>query len=423
MISSFLATAYNITDMFWIGKLGSKAVAGIGVGGMYVWLSGGLCSLTRVGVQVNSAWEIGRNNLSEARKYITEAIKLITLLGLAFGLISIYFADTMINVLGVKDPETFAHGKIYLQIACGAIIFSFLINTITGIYTSWGDSLTPLKVNFIGLILNMILDPLLIHGYSIFPRLESAGAAIATVSAQAFALLLFIFDIVKDKASNNLLKGNTYFAPLKKQYLSKIIKIGGPIAIQSSLYCCISMVLTKFITVFGAAALAVQKVGGQIESISWNIADGFGSATNTFSAQNYGAGKMDRVKKGYKISALIILVWGTLITLLFLLFPETISKMFFFEKDAIDVSINYLIIVGLSEPFMCVELLAIGAISGLGNTKLCSLISVVFTAIRIPLAYVLMTNGLGVSGIWWALTISSVLKGIILHFAFLKLAK
>ena len=423
MLSSFLATAYNITDMFWIGKLGSKAVAGIGVGGMYVWLSGGLCSLTRVGAQVNAAWEIGRNNQTDARKYITEAIKLVTLLGLVFGLISIFFADFMISIFGVNDAETFSHGKIYLQIACGAIIFSYLINTITGIYTAWGDSLTPLFVNFIGLIMNMIIDPLLIHGYGIFPRLESAGAAIATVSAQAFAVLLFIIDIKRDTSSTNLLNGNTYFAPFKKSYVLKIIKIGGPIAIQSSLYCCISMVLTKFITAFGAAALAVQKVGGQIESISWNMADGFGSAANTFSAQNYSAGKMDRVKKGYKISALIVLIWGIIVTLLFILFPESISKMFFFEKDAIYISINYLIIVGLSEPFMCVELLAIGAISGLGNTKLCSTISIIFTGIRIPLAYILMTNGLGVNGIWWALTISSILKGIILHFAFLNQCK
>ena len=72
---------------------------------------------------------------------------------------------------------------------------------------------------------------------------------------------------------------------------------------------------------------------------------------------------------------------------------------------------------------MCVELLAIGAISGLGNTNICSLISIVFTAIRIPLAIGLLSLGVGLNGIWWALTISSVLKGIILHFVFVKQCK
>ncbi|MBE5934435.1 MAG: MATE family efflux transporter [Lachnospiraceae bacterium] len=423
MISSFLITAYNITDMFWIGKLGSKAVAGIGVGGMFVWLSGGLSALTRVGAQVCAAQEIGRNNLTDAKKYVAVALRLIIILGVLFGLTSIFLSDQMISLFDITDKETFFHGKIYLQITCGGIIFSFLINTITGIYTAWGDSVTPLKINFIGLIVNMILDPLLIHGYGFFPRLEAAGAAIATVSAQAFTVVLIIIATVNNNNPYNLFKNNNFLAKTDSKYTTKIIKIGGPIAIQSTVYCGISMVLTKFITVFGAAALAVQKVGGQIESISWNMADGFGSATNTFSAQNYGAGKMNRVKKGYKISALIILLWGLLITVLFLIFPEPISKLFFFEKDAISVSKNYLIIVGLSEPFMCVELLAIGAISGLGKTNICSAISVLLTAIRIPLAYILINNGLGVNGIWWALTISSILKGIILHLTFLRQCK
>ena len=75
-------------------------------------------------------------------------------------------------------------------------------------------------------------------------------------------------------------------------------------------------------------------------------------------------------------------------------------------------------IVGLSEPFMCVELMAIGAISGMGNTKICSIISIVFTGLRIPLAWALSSTGLGINGIWLALTITSVMKGVILHFVF-----
>lgn len=77
----------------------------------------------------------------------------------------------------------------------------------------------------------------------------------------------------------------------------------------------------------------------------------------------------------------------------------------------------------LQQPFMCLELMAIGAISGMGNTKLCSLISIVLTGLRIPMAYALSATGLGVDGVWWALAISSILKGITLHVAFYWVCK
>lgn len=88
-------------------------------------------------------------------------------------------------------------------------------------------------------------------------------------------------------------------------------------AIQGMAYCIISMVLTRMVSAFGAEAVATQRVGGQIESVSWNTADGFASALNAFTAQNYGAGKMNRVRKGYHASLWTVGIWGLIITLVF----------------------------------------------------------------------------------------------------------
>lgn len=178
------------------------------------------------------------------------------------------------------------------------------------------------------------------------------------------------------------------------------------------------MVLTRMVSSFGDGAIATQRVGGQIESITWNVADGFAAALNAFSAQNFGAGKIDRVKKGYYLSAATIAVWGALIGVLFILFPEGIASVFFHEPDVIVTAVGYLVIIGIGEPFMCVEIVSSGAISGLGNTKLCSMISVIFTGSRIPLAYLLSHTALGLHGIWWALTITSICKGIVFMLAF-----
>ena len=193
---------------------------------------------------------------------------------------------------------------------------------------------------------------------------------------------------------------------------------GIPTALQGMVYCFISMVLTRMVAGFGPEAIATQRVGGQIESISWNTADGFGAAMNAFIGQNYGAGKTERVKKGYRASLCTVGIWGILITLVFVVVPVPIASVFFHEKTAIATAVDYLIIVGYSEAFLCVELMTVGALSGLGRTRLCSVISIVFTSLRIPLAIILSSGVLGILGIWWALTTTTMMKGIIFTCAF-----
>ena len=365
MASAFLGTLYNITDMAWIGLLGSRAVAGVGVGGM--------------------------------------------------------FTRQMVGFFQLADTETYAAAMSYTRIACGLIVFSFLTLTLTGIYTAQGDSKTPFLANLVGLVTNMILDPVLILGPGIFPRLGVAGAAIATVTAQAIVMSIMILGIMVQK-KENVLKGIKLFAKLPREYVSGICKIGIPTAIQGMAYCAISMVLTRMVSGYGAEAIATQRVGGQIESVSWNTADGFGAALNAFIAQNYGAGKNDRVRKGYKASLWTVGIWGVLISVIFICFPEPIAQIFFHEPKAIATAMGYLVIIGFSEAFMGVELTTVGALSGLGRTRLCSIISIAFTSARIPLA-ILLGGIMGLNGIWWALSSTSIVKGIIFTSTFLWITR
>ena len=122
---------------------------------------------------------------------------------------------------------------------------------------------------------------------------------------------------------------------------------------------------------------------------------------------------MDRVKKGYRASLWTVGIWGILITLAFVCFPRPIAEIFFHEPKAITTAVGYLIIIGFSEAFMCVELTTVGALSGLGKTHLCSVISIIFTGARIPLAILLCRTALGLNGIWCAVSSTSIVKGII----------
>ena len=417
MASSFLGTLYNITDMAWIGLLGAKAVAGVGVGGMFTWLSQGLVSLARMGGQVQVAQHIGRREQEEAHGYAQAAVQMSALLGILFAAVVLILLKPLIGFFKLEDAEALAAAFSYTKIACGLIMFSFLSLTLTGLYTAQGDSKTPFAANLVGLAVNMILDPVLILGPGPFPRLGVTGAAIATVTAQFIVMSILVMRILVTK-KENVLKGIQLFEKIPPKYVRGICKIGIPTALQGMAYCMISMVLTRMVSGFGAEAIATQRVGGQIESVSWNTADGFGAALNAFIGQNYGAGKMDRVKKGYRASLITVGVWGLFITLLFVCFPEQISGVFFHEPTAIATAVGYMIIIGYSEAFMSVELMTVGALSGLGKTHLCSVISITLTSARIPLAIFLSGTALGLLGIWWALTATSVVKGIVFVMAF-----
>lgn len=417
MASSFLGTLYNITDMAWIGLLGAKAVAGVGVGGMFTWLSQGLVSLARMGGQVQVAQHIGRGEREEAHGYAQAAVQMSALLGILFAAVVLILLKPLIGFFKLEDAEALAAAFSYTKIACGLIMFSFLSLTLTGLYTAQGDSKTPFAANLVGLAVNMILDPVLILGPEPFPKLGVTGAAIATVTAQFIVMSILVMRILVTK-KENVLKEIQLFEKIPPKYVRGICKIGIPTALQGMAYCMISMVLTRMVSGFGAEAIATQRVGGQIESVSWNTADGFGAALNAFIGQNYGAGKMDRVKKGYRASLITVGVWGLFITLLFVCFPEQISGVFFHEPTAIATAVGYMIIIGYSEAFMSVELMTVGALSGLGKTHLCSVISITLTSARIPLAIFLSGTALGLLGIWWALTATSVVKGIVFVMAF-----
>lgn len=419
--SSFLGTVYSITDMAWIGMLGSRAVAGVGVGGMYVWLSQGIVSLARMGGQVHVAQCFGRNEKEKAANYAMAAVQMTILFALVFSAFCLLLTDPLIGFFNLNDAESIDSARIYTRITCGLILFSYLSQTLTGLYTAQGDSRTPFLANLLGLVTNMILDPVLILGIGPFPRLEVAGAAIATVTAQVIVSgVMLISAIHFSRQGNNVLFQTGIHSVKEKRYYRDICKMGIPTALQGMIYCMISMILAAFTAVFGPAAIAVQRLGGQIESVSWNVSDGFAASLNAFVGQNYGAGKMERVRKGCRYGCITVAVWGLMVTLAFLLLPELISRVFFHEEEALAISVNYLKIIAWSEAFMCVELTAIGALSGLGKTKLCSIISILFTGLRIPLAVILSKTLLGLDGVWWALASTSIMKGIIFYIVLQK---
>lgn len=197
MGTSFIQMAYNMIDMIWVGKAGSSAVAAVGTAGFFPWLGMALIAISRVGGEVQVAQSMGKNDIESTKSYIKAAIEVNIILAGLYTLILLVFKDGLIGFFNLGDADVIRMSKEYLVIVAIGMIFYFINPIFTAIFNGMGNSKTPFKINTIGLITNIILDPLLIIGFGPIPKLGVAGAAIATVFSQAVVTMCFIVMIIK----------------------------------------------------------------------------------------------------------------------------------------------------------------------------------------------------------------------------------
>lgn len=415
MGSQLIQMAYNLIDMLWIGRVGAGAVAAVGAAGMFMWLSNGLVILARIGGQVLVAQSIGAGDMKKAGRYAAAALQLGAALALAFTLLLTLGAAPLIGFFKLNSPQVVAQARVYLVIVGAGMFFSFLNQVLVAIINATGDSRTSFFAMGCGLGLNIVLDPLLIFGIGPFPAWGVAGAAVATVLAQVVVFALFLrYARREERLFPHVHLGRR----AGREELWAMVRISGPSAVMNVLFPLISMVIARMVAGWGDNAVAVQKVGSQIESISWMTADGFAAAVNSFIGQNYGAGNLQRARKGFKVSFALMTVWGVLCTCLLVFCAGPIFQFFIPEAEVLPMGVDYLVILGFSELFMCWEILVEGAYAGFGHTLPASAVSTVFTALRIPAALVLGATALGLSGIWWSISISSICKGLLLSAMF-----
>ncbi len=415
MATSLIQMAYNLTDMIWIGRLGSNPVAAVGAASIYVNLSSAISGITRTGGQVKLAQSIGKKDIKSAITYAQVAIQLGIVLTIIYSAVMISCVSPLIGFYKLNGFDVIQMAEDYLIVISFGLIFNIFNQIITGLITASGNSKTPFKITCTGLVMNIILDPILIFGIGAIPAMGVKGAAYATVFSQAVVSILFVLYLSKDQLIFSHMK---MFEKPDIEVIKKIFKIGLPAGAQRAIFTAISMVLARLIANFGDNAIAVQKVGIQVEAISWMTADGFSVAVNSFIAQNYGAGNLKRTIQGYKTSMIAISVWGVISTLLLVLGAGPIFKVFINEPEVLQQGIDYLVILGYSQFFMCIEIVTAGAFTGFSRSLPPTIVSVIFTAARIPLAILLAMTALGVNGVWWSITISSMFKGVITTLLF-----
>lgn len=405
MGTSFIQMAYSLTDMAWVGRLGSESVAAIGSVGILTWMTNSISLLNKVGSEVSVGQSIGAQNAPDARNFASHNLTIALIISLCWGLLLFVFAEPILCIYKL-DPDITAKAANYLRIVATAFPFIFLTASFTGIYNASGQSKIPFLISGIGLLMNMVLDPLFIFGFG----WETEGAALATWLSQATVLSLFIYRLKKRK---EVLGGFCFFTKLKGKYVKRIMSLGLPVAVLNTLFAIINVFMARTASLYGGyIGLMTLTAGGQLEAIAWNTSQGFSTALSAFVAQNYAAGKNDRVLGAYHTTLKMTAIFGTFCTLLFVFWGSEVFSLIVPDPAAYKAGGVFLRIDGYSMIFMMLEITTQGLFYGTGRTVPPAIISISFNSLRIPLALMLASMGLGITGVWWAISISSIAKGI-----------
>jgi Na+-driven multidrug efflux pump len=210
-----------------------------------------------------------------------------------------------------------------------------------------------------------------------------------------------------------LFGGFPLLVKLKANYTKRILSLGAPVALFNALFAVINLFMGRTATLAGGhLGMMTLTAGGQMEAIAWNTSQGVSSALSAFVAQNFAAGHKDRIMIAYKKVLLMVSVLGVFCTIVFVFFGSEIFSVIVPEREAYEAGGVFLRIDGYSMWFMMLEITMQGLFYGTGRTIPPAIISIFFNALRIPLAIVL-SESMGVEGVWWAISITSIVKGIV----------
>lgn len=436
--TSFVQMSYNMTDMAWLGHVGKETVSAVGMALYLVWFGSSLMFIPKIGAEVGISQSIGRKNIADAQFFAKNAFSLSLLISSVFAILVWVFAHPIISTFNIDSEFVNQTAVDYLRFVAFGMPFTFTNISMSGIYNGTGNTRIPFVVNTIGLIMNIILDPILIFGWGDIPALGAKGAAIATVGSQFLVFVIFIYNL---HIRQNPLNIKHYLGKIQKKFLQPILKVGGPVALQSVCFAFLAMLLARVLNGIAEGneiPFAVQSIGAQIEALSWMTASGFSTALGTFTGQNFGAKKWDRIQKGFFITLGIAGFIGLISTVLFLFVGESIFGLFMknSEQGVVQLGIVYLIILSFSQVFMSIEITTTGAFNGVGRAIPPAIVGIIGNVLRIPFAFLfsytivdllplfqgwISSEYVQVTGVWWGVTFSSILKGSILFLWFLFL--
>jgi len=405
MGANLLQTLYNLADTFFLGRLGKEQVSAPTIAfNIIMFLIVFAGGMGMAGTTLISQSK-GKQDQDKVDYYVSQTFTGMLLLSILLGGIGLLLMRPILLLLQVPD-SVYPYVLSYMRIIFMGLPFMFLSFILRSVLQGIGDSITPLKIQIVTIVLNVILDPLLIFGIGPFPALSVAGAAIATVIARFSGSVIALYILISGRKGVQLKK--KYLKP-RKQALMLIGKIGIPASIGHGISALGFTVLQGLVNTLGAAVIAAFGIGSRIIN-SFNMpAMGISQATAVLVGQNLGAKKPDEAGRivGKAVKAvLIFIVTGMTLTFFF---GRHLVQFFIDDPEVIALGAQQFRIVSVSVVFFSVFTVLNGAFQGGGDTKPIMILNISrLWLVRVPLAYLLIfTAGWGAAGIWWAMFASN----------------
>jgi putative MATE family efflux protein len=406
---------YNIVDGIIVGKfVGDEALAAVGASFPIIFLLISLVVGISNGGTIIVSQYFGAKDIDNVRKTIDTINVFLFFASIVVSVSGIFFCESIFKLINLPE-EVIPEAVLYLKIYFAGIIGLFGYHGVSAILRGLGDSKTPLYCLIISSILNVILDLLFIVVF----KWGVGGAAWATVISQG---LTFVGLAIYLNKTNKIVKIKVLGIGFDSSIFKKSIHIGLPSGLQQSFVGLGNIALMGIVSKFGTVAVAAYTVAGRIDMLAAVPAIAYSAAVATFTGQNIGAQKLDRVNKGFNatliISSLISLLLGGLI----ILFRNYIMLAFTTDEEIIKLGTEYLTIVSMFYIVFSVLFVSNGVLRGAGDTIVPMFITLfALWLIRIPMSYILSTY-FGVSGIWWGIP-AGWFFGMILAFYYFKTGK
>lgn len=409
MLGNLLQQCYNIADTLIVGRvLGADALAAVGSSyALIVFITSvfiGLC----MGCSVVFSMQYGSNDFKEMRRSIFSSIVLIGGITLFLNVCSVAFLSPIIRILQTP-PEVERMVSDYLFIIFLGMIPFFVYNFYAFLLRAVGNSVVPLVFLIVSVFLNIVLDVLMM----VTLNMGVEGAALATVISQVVGSLGLCLYTYKYFPELRLKRTDCI---ISKQSLTRITSYSFLTGVQQSVMNFGILMVQGLVNSFGTAVMAAFAAAVKIDSFAYMPVQDFGNAFSTFIAQNFGAGRVERIRKGIRIAVCITTVFSLFVSILVFCLSPWLMAFFVSpdENEIINIGVEYLRIEGSFYVGIGYLFLLYGYYRAVALPSMSVVLTVVSLGTRVALAYFLASvPAIGYTGIWWSVPIGWALADII----------
>lgn len=415
MLGSLMQQCYNIADTLIVGRcIGPEALAAVGSAyALMVFLTSVLLGLA-MGSGTVFSLQFGAGNFRGLRRSIYVSLVLIGCVTAGLTVAAFLLTDPILRLLQVPS-EIYPMLRIYLLIIFGGIPLTFLYNFYAALLRAVGDSVTPLWFLGISVVLNIGLDLLFILVFD----MGVGGAALATVIAQGVSAIGLMLYVLGRRPELRLRKEDMHFDRVS---VKEIVSFSSLTCVQQSVMNFGILMVQGLVNSFGTAVMAAFAAAVKIDSFAYMPVQEFGNAFSTFVAQNFGAGKQARIRRGVRSAFVTSVLFSLAVSVAVFLLARPLMLIFVRaeETEIIRIGVQYLRVEGVFYFGIGILFLLYGYYRAIRMPGMSVVLTVLSLGTRVVLAYALAAiPSVGVTGIWWSIPIGWALAdavGIIYYF-------